>query len=690
MSFLKNNIKDDPMNTNGNEEKATQSFFSKGASWVFEEGIRIGWGTAEAHVPQHEPLYFIKASGNAGDNELQLYNFRRSRVYLEYLAGLGCTQVWFNWWKGCGLAHERQCMEEVAALFPICKELKLRAICYVSLGSLTPDTLLLERPEAEDWMTLTQNGGRASCQVSHQAFRCRPCYTSEGYLTYMEKMLTECLEAGADGIHFDNIGMQAEPEACHCDRCTKEFRKYLQKKYGGALGQEIFGMSDFSFATVPWFNQHNNANNLKKATVPIQRAWIDFKCEIYAKATSRLIDCIRSVKPDAFVEMNLVEADGFAVGFWRGNDYSLLMPKLEMVCDEKNVQDGLNKQGAIVGAYRAKKWARAFGCAHNSGTRIRQLASQFAEDLAFSNAPKAFWQKYKNYQLRSISCAEIAVLRDQLSLRYNRFESFEETLAVEQYLLERRYPFDVISNIHLQSIKDQYMMIILSGVEVISNSTRDVLVRWVEAGGNLLITGNTGMYDEHFRLRRHAIDKVETFEQYRQALKPCNAFYALIGENPHGGNADHIICEYGKGRLGWVRGLEYDRIPRTQDNWMIPHDILMLPRNAKLVDMVFSRLLVNGTKLSVHSDASLYVHHSYRADTNEELVHLINHSYPAQMADADVLLKANNIEAIFSLSLDEIESDYPLSKVNFETRGAEIFIKVKDIKHHKSLIIKRK
>lgn len=682
MKRIQDNFKDDSKNSNS---------LTKSALWSFEEGIRIGWGTAEAHVPQHEPMYFLRASGNAGDNEVQLYNFRRSRAYLEYLAELGCTQVWFNWWKGCGLEHERQCMKEVAALFPICKELKLRAICYVSLGSLTPDTILLEKPEAEEWMTETQNGGRASCQVSHQAFRCRPCYTSDGYLSYMEKMLAECLDAGADGIHFDNIGMQAEPEACHCDRCTKEFRKFLQNKYGGELGLEIFGMSDFSFATVPWFNQHNNANNLKRATVPIQRAWIDFKCEIYAKATSRLIDQIRNKKPDAFVEMNLIEADGFAVGFWRGNDYSLLMPKLEMVCDEKNRQDGLNKQGAVVGAYRAKKWARAFGCAHNSGTNIRQLASQFAEDLAFSNAPKIFWDKYKNYQLRSVSCAEVAVLRDQLSLRYNRFEPFEETLAVEQYLIERCYPFDFISNIHLVDIKDQYKLIILAGVEVISNATRDTLLRWVESGGNLLITGNTGMYDEHYRLRRHPVFKVESLEQYREALKPCNAFFALIGEDPHGGKSDTIVCEHGKGRFAWVRGLDFDRIPRSQDNWMIPFDVLMLPRNAKQIDLVMANVLLNGTRLNVHSKASLYVHHSYRIDTGEELIHLINHSYPSQIADAEVIVKKiKDVESIFSLSLDEKETNYPLTKVNFEIREAKLFINVKDIKHHKSLIIKWK
>ena len=61
---------------------ATDIRQKKPATWTFEEGIRIGWGTAEAHVPQHEPMYFLSASGKSGDNEAQLYEFRRSRLGL--------------------------------------------------------------------------------------------------------------------------------------------------------------------------------------------------------------------------------------------------------------------------------------------------------------------------------------------------------------------------------------------------------------------------------------------------------------------------------------------------------------------------------------------------------------------------------------------------------------------------------
>jgi hypothetical protein len=388
--------------------------------------------------------------------------------------------------------------------------------------------------------------------------------------------------------------------------------------------------------------------------------------------------------------MNLMEPDGFAAGFWRGNDYALLMPKLEMVCDEGNRQDGLNQRGAIVGAYRAKKWAKAFGCAHNSGTRPRQLASQFAEDPAFSNAPKTFWNKYRQYQLQSTSQAEVAVLREQLSLRYNRFEPWEETLAAEQYLIERRIPFDIVSNAHVEHLDSRYRLLVLAGVEVVADALRDRITDWVQQGGRLLLIGRSGMYDEHYRLRRHPVSVVQTIDQYRQALQPCNAFHALIGEDPHGGDEDVLVREYGRGHVAWLRSLDIDRVPRTPDSWIIPFDMLMMPRNAWQLDAVFATLLPRDQRrLQVITDGRLYVHHSRRTDTGEDLVHLINHGFPGQVAVAGVALRAaRKVKGVQSISVDDAENEYPLRCETFEMHGQWLHVRLVDIRHHRSLIVR--
>lgn len=451
----------------------------KSAKWVFEEGFRP--------YSMFEPLYFERMRGLCPDNQGKVYDFKRTRVFMESVAAKGYNQVWVNWWKGFGLNHERECQDQIVRLIPTCKELGLRVVCYHSFGSLTLDTLLPEEPDAINWITRTQAGQPTSCQVTYQTFRHRPCFSSEGYLSYMEKVLARAIDAGADGIHFDNIGMQAEPEACHCARCTALFRDYLQKNFGGKLGEEVFGMSDFSQATVPWFNQHNPANGLWRATPPHHWAWIDFKCHTYAKAARRLADFIHGRNSQVFVEMNAAEADGFAPAFWRANDVEQVYEKIELVCDESSPKIGLNAKGAMVGQYRAKKLARAMGCAHwgiGEGD-----PSDFCEDLAMSGAPKAFWAKYKNYQLRAESMARIAVLREHYSLTYNRWGPREETLAVEQYLIERRLPFDFVYNHQLDEVCGRYDLLIVAGAEVMSDAVRDALVRYVKKGGRCYFPG---------------------------------------------------------------------------------------------------------------------------------------------------------------------------------------------------------
>lgn len=656
------------------------------AAWAFEEGIHL---VGDGYVPMHEPLYFLRSRGGSGDNEEQIFNFRRTRAYLEFRAKLGCTQVWFNWWKGYGLEHERPGMAQVAELFPICKELGLRAVCYHTFGSLTLDTLLHEEPDAGDWIARTQAGQPTSCQTSHQCFRNRPCFSSEGYLAYMEKVLGECLDAGADGIHFDNIGMQAEPEACHCPRCEKLFRAYLQERFGGDLGEEIFGMRDFTHGTVPWFNQHNQANKLFDAKVPLHRAWIDFKCDVLARAGNRLVDFIRGRKADAFVEMNAMEDDGFAAAFWRGNDYDAMLPKLDMVCDEGSAKDTINKHGAMVGPMRSKKWARALGCAHAAGGTLRIKALDFAEDLAFSNAPQPFWKRHRDYQLKAESLAVVAVLRERNSLAYNRLDPWEETIAAEQYLIERRIPFDIVSNDQLESLDDRYRILIVAGAEVMSDAIRDTIEKWVAAGGSLLLAGKSGMFDEHYRVRRVQLKAIETMEDYRQAQKSRNAFHALIGADPHGQDEEILMRSHRSGRVGWIKRLDVDRTPRTPQYWTIPAAMHMLPRNAHKLDELFSFLLPDGLALRVDTPSSIYVHHSVRADTSEQLIHLINFSYPEQTAYADVRIRlGSEPHSVVSVSLDDTDTDHAPREEAFEMQGDWLMVRVAKIQHHRSLIVR--
>jgi len=649
----------------------------KSAKWVFQEGIRV--------YGMWEPLYFEKMRGRCGDNQKLIYDFKRTRTFLEDLVKQGVNQVWFNWWKGYGLKHEEECQDQVAGLFPVCRELGLRAVCYCSFGSLTFDTLLAEEPDAVNWITRTQMGQPTSCQVTYQCFRYRPCFSSDGYLSYMEKVLARAVNAGADGIHFDNLGMQAEPEACHCGRCTRLFREYMQRNYGGDLGEEIFGLRDFSHVTVPWFNQHNPAGRFWRAMPAHHWAWIDFKCHVLGSAAQRLTDFVHRLKPDCFVEMNAAEGDGFAPAFWRGNDYDLMFPKLELVSDERNPEQGLNAKGAIIGPYRQKKWCRAFGCAHWASGNI----VDFCEDLALSSAPYPFWKKYKEYQLRAVSRARVAVLRERNSLAYNRWDPYEEMLAFDQYLIERRIPFDIVHNGQLANLDRRYELLVVAGAEVLSDEIRDAIVRFVRRGGRLLLTGASGVYDRYYRIRRQKVAGIRTMKDYEQALQPLNAFHELIGPDPLGSSQSVIRREERQGRAAWMRGMDVDRLPRTAENWMIGNDWFMLPRNATEIDAVLAWLVPGGFGLRVDTNGKLYAHFAEREDTREWLVHLVNHEYPGRTARADLRIEAQRRpRRVVSISIDDEKEGYPERKESFQFAGKTILVPVEDIRRHRTVIVR--
>jgi hypothetical protein len=647
------------------------------ANWLFREGIRPRMFA--------EALYFDRMRGGLADTQEQFYDFQRSRPYLEHLKAQGFNQVWFSWWKGYGLQHERQRQDQVAALFPVCRELGLRPVCYHSIGSLTLDTLLLEEPGAEDWVARTQTGQPTSCQVTYQCFRCRPCFTADGYLAYMEKVLARAIDAGAEGIHFDNIGMQPEPESCHCARCTRLFREYLQARYGGDLGEQVFGMRDFRHATVPWFNQHNPANRFWRAMAPHHWSWIDFKCATYGAAARRLAEFVHRRNPQCFVEMNAAENDGFATAFWRANDHDAVYPHIELVCDEGNRNPHLNARGAMRGPYRDKKWCRAFGCAHWSGGDVLD----FCDDLAMSSAPLPFWRRYKEYQLRASSTARIAVLRERHSLAYNRWDPWEETLAIEQYLIERRLPFDIVHNGQLGALGGRYDLLIVAGAEVMPDEVRDAIVAYVRGGGSLLLTGAAGVYDRYYRRRCRHLAAIRTVAEMERARDPRNAFHELIGADPDGSGEATVQREVGKGRAAWVRAMDVDRLPRTAENWIITDDWFALPRNAPEIDRLLGWLVPAGFGVAVASDAKLYVHTSVREDTGERLVHLIHHEHPPKLAAAEVRLRVPSAPtSVVSISVDDADTEFPERPEDFHMDGQVLCVRLEAIRRHRTMIVR--
>lgn len=649
------------------------------AKWMFEEGIR--------HKSIFEPLHFQRMRGGQADNYEQLYDYTRSRDYMKHLADEGYTQVWFNWWKGYGLNFEKRCQDQAAELFGYVKELGMHPACYCTFGSLTLDTLLLEEPDSANWISRGQDGQPTTCQVTNQTFRYRPCYNSQGWLAYMERVVGRALDCGADGIHFDNIGPQFEPETCKCPECTRLFREYLQERFGGELGERVFGMSDFRHASVPWFNRWNTPTGMRRAHGPHHLAWIDFKCRSLSQAGRRMAEFIHGKNPDAFIEMNCLEAHGQAAAYWRGEDYDELLSVLDLAYDEKTSKPGINQRGAMVSPERSLKWASRFGTAVLGIGGPVGSAVNLACNLAGNSSPLGFFRKWKDFQLKARPISQVAVLRERNSLAYNRWEPWEQTLAAEQYLIERRIPFDLVVNKELDDL-GQYRLLIVAGAEVISDAVRDRIASYVSGGGSVLLSGAAGQYNEYYQHRGNRLEKVQTWEQYLEAGKPKNAFWELIGADPDGDGQKEVRKSFGQGRVAWVCGFEIDPLPRTPENYAIFDSSWQMPANAEQIDELIGWLVPDGFDLTIETADRIAVYLNRRVDTKQIVLHLVNFAWPDYQASAVIQLRMSDRPGeVFSISHDDEATDFASRRENFDFENQTLLVRLMGIDTHRVVVI---
>ena len=98
--------------------------------------------------------------------------------------------------------------------------------------------------------------------------------------------------------------------------------------------------------------------------------------------------------------------------------------------------------------------------------------------------------------LRSIaSLADVAVLHNWPSMAYSINATAAPVTLMEQVLIQYKVPFDILFDEQLDRI-GQYAAVILAGQECVSDAQIQTLLEFVRNGGTLVVTGNTGQYND--------------------------------------------------------------------------------------------------------------------------------------------------------------------------------------------------
>lgn len=654
-----------------------------------EEGI--------AYSGQWEPIYFSRQNGHNSENIESRYAFELSETYIAHLASLGVNQLWTRFYKGYGLAFEDAEQQKMRGLIERCHRHNIRVFAYCTFGTITLSAILSEQPQAADWVARPDFFTHAA-YFNYQCFRARVDYTSREWVDYMIRVVDKALDMGADGIHFDNAEMSIGFEACRCERCTRLFRAFLAERYGcrtaaaRRAGMARYGTNDFAHVEPPWFTLGQHPVNQRQILVPLQQDWVEFRCEAFAGALRRLADHIRA--RGRLVEANLGKNENINNPYYRGLDYERVYPLVDCAFHENFDHPGFNRHGSPVCAIRSFKVADSFGLPLMLYARTPlELMESFALNpggcgLAWSSMEPsrqrqlAFIRRWRHYNTKASSLAQVAVLRHQPSMAFDSYYPVQTASAVEQILQEDHVPFDILGASQLDRLS-RYTLLIIPGMRWMRDSEGEVITKWVKAGGQLLLVGEVGIRNELNQVRS-AVKAIRTLEDFHRAHEPAPIFTPLVRR----AFDEAFTVKAGKGRVAFVPALEHVATPGTDlADWRVERDHLNVPDNAEALRSAFGSLREGRQILRIEAPRHVVVEFRRREDTGEGVIHLLNLGFQRQeTADARVCFRWDG--RVPHVTALRWESDP--ARIRAGKQGDFHVCEVKGIREHVMLVVPAK
>ncbi len=516
-------------------------------------------------VGHHEPLIFRRRRGRCRVDEAERYAAEHTRTNLRRLKREGINLIRTHFFKGFGLAAEREEIEFTKEEAHIAHELGIRIETYIQFGSIMYETFLLEKPEAREWIQIDQDGRPMRLCYEAQSFRFLPCYNNEGWLRYMEEVVRVAVqEVGADIIAFDNYDINLAPETCHCPVCAAKFRQYLRTKYrldtraGRERLRDRCGLTDVTYVEPPVFTASNPVRSIRAIHDPIMQEWVDFVCESKAAALYRFAAYGRSLRSDLAVNCNAMKGPADPMYFSRGVDIEAVSKSTHMFSSEESHQQGVTEDGVVVTRIRTYKVGRSLGMPTGVSNRPRSRRHALlglAEQAAFSHPLRMYagrirggpsheaTERYRRFftghadvYMGTQTCANVAVLRSRASLAYNLYDTYRSVILAEQALIEAKVPFDIVMDSHLDDLA-KYRCLVLANVESMSDEQAAALKAFARAGGGLVVTDETGRYDQWRRTRPEPV-----FARQKTKAEPNEAGF--------------LQTTYGRGRVAFIERIE--------------------------------------------------------------------------------------------------------------------------------------
>ena len=450
----------------------------------------------------------------------------------EKMEELGLNFLHSRFYKGMGWEVEKDDFPNVQKFVRNCHAHGVKALAYVQFCTLYPEFMRREIPAIDDWASVDWQGNKNLW--GGQYFRWAPCLNCREWEEYIKRMCTIALtDGGFDGIMFDNVF----DYPCYCARCEKTFRKWLAKIPEDERVRR-FGFADASSALLPRMNR-SRMHHLE-AKDPVFQAWALWRCGTMTGVMSRFRAHIKSVKPDAIVSGNPSPYRSRA----RFLDLAQNMAELCRAFDfiiMQNTNFPEVKGGRIYNRVRDLKFAQDLGqrivalCDTDSTIspeREAKFLMPMIEDIVFGGVPtdrtvmnpspepgflnKAVFERRKlqhaafdkfaashRVELSSPTMHPVRIFYPEREVLFSE-ATHQGIAAAEEIFLRNHVPYGYLVSYPGEPVSapDGTEVIVVPGLVSLSGAQMDFLVDWAKNGGRLVVTGDSGRYDDWNAQRR--------------------------------------------------------------------------------------------------------------------------------------------------------------------------------------------
>src|ERR1700722_7518580 len=501
---------------------------------------------------------------------------------------IGVTAMIVGINEGYGLTVEGKFTETFKTAAAMWRRYGIRVGAYVG-STLHYETLLVEKPEAEEWLVPVFLGQPGI--YDHRTDRRWPYFMHPGFREYTKRGLKIAIEdVKVDLFSFDHTSMQAEPRMFFHPLAIEDFRNYLRTKYTAQELLPWLGTSDLRYVVPPNFDWPQSAIEDR-----MFQEWMDFRCQMLARYYEEMATFIHDLNPAVAIITNPhTGLSGYNTAWDQGVDYPRLIPHMQAAWSEESNYPDVTAEGILISEIRTFLMANIFGARTLTYTGIpgigllpdeNHIKLQMSQSMAYGRqclgeigtvydlhklpegAHKYIQYFHNKFELyRDVeSAADVAILHSYASLAYNNDRPYQRTRLFEQALIQSQIPFDIIFDEHLKDLS-KYRVLVLADQECIDEKQCDLVRLFVQGGGGVVATEFTSLFTNR-HVRRPDFQLADLFKV------KAPEFVLWVDDQPL--SISPVRNQIGPGRVIYVAEVKPAIVkpsgkPMTSEYWKLP------------------------------------------------------------------------------------------------------------------------